>query len=223
MMKNRRIFSKGRSSHQRCSMKIDVLRNFTKFTGNHLCQNLSFNKVAGLRSVKIQKGFLTITVFIHFSCLVRGTPFYFLELAPIAIVLAFNIVSLVAIMLSLNKTQKYSASTLSMKDRLRIIVAFMILFGITWTFGFLVINNDIIIFQYLFCIIASLQGLFIFGFYCLRNPKVRKYSRAIFRGEKLGEIRRNSINYQKKPRTQTFESTLTRDSDGKIYYDKADT
>ena len=204
-------------------MKIDVLRNFTKFTRNHLCQNLFFNKVAGLRPVKIQKGFLTITVFIHFSCLVRGTPFYFLELAPIAIVLAFNIVSLVAIMLSLNKTQKYSASTLSMKDRLRIIVAFVILFGITWTFGFLVINNDIIIFQYLFCIIASLQGLYIFGFYCLRNPKVRKYSRAILRGEKLGEIRRNSINYQKKPRTQTFESTLTRDSDGKIYYDKADT
>ena len=31
------------------------------------------------------------------------------------------------------------------------------------------------------------------------------------------------MNYQKKPRAQTFESTLTRDSDGKIYYDKADT
>ena len=37
-----------RSSHQRCSMKKDVLRNFTKFTGKHLCQSLFFNKVAGL-------------------------------------------------------------------------------------------------------------------------------------------------------------------------------
>ena len=27
----------------------DVLRNFTKFSGNHLCQSLFFNKVAGLR------------------------------------------------------------------------------------------------------------------------------------------------------------------------------
>ena len=25
-----------------------VLRNFTKFTGNHLCQSVLFNKVAGL-------------------------------------------------------------------------------------------------------------------------------------------------------------------------------
>ena len=31
-----------RSSHQRCSMKKGVLRNFIKFTGKHLCQNLFF-------------------------------------------------------------------------------------------------------------------------------------------------------------------------------------
>ena len=29
-------------------MKKDVPRNFTKFTGKHLCQSLFFNKVAGL-------------------------------------------------------------------------------------------------------------------------------------------------------------------------------
>ena len=40
-----------RSSHQRCSMKKDVLRNFTKFTGKHLCQSLFFNRVADLRPV----------------------------------------------------------------------------------------------------------------------------------------------------------------------------
>ena len=28
-----------RSSHQRCSMKKGVLRNFAKFTGKHLCQS----------------------------------------------------------------------------------------------------------------------------------------------------------------------------------------
>ena len=37
-----------RSSHQRCSMKKGVLRNFAKFTEKHLCQSLLFNKVAGL-------------------------------------------------------------------------------------------------------------------------------------------------------------------------------
>ena len=33
-----------RSSHQRCSIKKYVLRNFTKLTGEHLCQSLFFNK-----------------------------------------------------------------------------------------------------------------------------------------------------------------------------------
>ena len=35
-----------RSSHQRCSIKKGVLRNFAKFTGKHLCQSLFFNKIA---------------------------------------------------------------------------------------------------------------------------------------------------------------------------------
>ena len=38
-----------RSSHRRCSVRKSVLRNFTKFTGKHMCQSLFFNKVAGLR------------------------------------------------------------------------------------------------------------------------------------------------------------------------------
>ena len=32
----------------RCSVKRGVLRNFGKFTGKHLCQNLFLDKVAGL-------------------------------------------------------------------------------------------------------------------------------------------------------------------------------
>ena len=39
---------KSRSSHQRCSVKKCVLRNFAKFTRKHLFQSLSFNKVADL-------------------------------------------------------------------------------------------------------------------------------------------------------------------------------
>ena len=35
-----------RSSHQRCSVKKGVLRNFTKFKGKHLRQSLFFSKVA---------------------------------------------------------------------------------------------------------------------------------------------------------------------------------
>ena len=36
-------------------LKKDVLRNFAKFTGKHLRQSLSFNKVAGLRPATLLK------------------------------------------------------------------------------------------------------------------------------------------------------------------------
>ena len=44
-----------RSSHQKCSMQIGVLRNFTKFIGKHLCQSFFFNKVPGLRPAILLK------------------------------------------------------------------------------------------------------------------------------------------------------------------------
>ena len=39
-----------RCSHRRSSTRKGVLRNFTKFTGKDLCQNLFFNIITGLRS-----------------------------------------------------------------------------------------------------------------------------------------------------------------------------
>ena len=37
-----------RSSHQRCSIKKSFLKDFTKFTGKHLCQSSFFIKVSGV-------------------------------------------------------------------------------------------------------------------------------------------------------------------------------
>ena len=45
----------GRSSHRRCSVRKGVLGNFEKFTGNHLCQSLFLDKVAGLRPATLLK------------------------------------------------------------------------------------------------------------------------------------------------------------------------
>ena len=43
------------TADHRCSIKKVFYGNFAKFTGNHLCQRLSFNKVAGLRSATLLK------------------------------------------------------------------------------------------------------------------------------------------------------------------------
>ena len=44
-----------RSSHQGCSIKKGVLKNFAKFTGKQLCQSLFFNKVAVVRPETLLK------------------------------------------------------------------------------------------------------------------------------------------------------------------------
>ena len=45
--------TKIRSSRPEVFCKKGVLRNFTKFTGKHLCQSLFFNKVAGLALIYV--------------------------------------------------------------------------------------------------------------------------------------------------------------------------
>ena len=44
-----------KSSHQRCSREIDVLKNFTTFTETYMCLSFFFNKVAGLRPATLLK------------------------------------------------------------------------------------------------------------------------------------------------------------------------
>ena len=44
-----------RGSHRWCSLRKGVLRNFTKFTRKHLCQNIFLNKVAALSPVTLLK------------------------------------------------------------------------------------------------------------------------------------------------------------------------
>ena len=47
------------------------------------------------------------------------------------------------------------------------------LLGITWLFGLLSFTSEIIVFQYIFTISNSLQGLMIFIFHCVLNKQVR--------------------------------------------------
>ena len=57
-------------------MKEGVLRNFTKFTGKHLCQPLFFNKVTGLRPTTLLKKRLWHRCFlVNFAKILR-TPLF---------------------------------------------------------------------------------------------------------------------------------------------------
>lgn len=53
--------------------------------------------------------------------------------------------------------------------------------GLTWIFGFIaLIEQSSIVFQYLFCIFNSIQGLLIFVFHNIREPAVINAWRRIF-------------------------------------------
>ena len=68
------VFFQVRSSHRSCSVRKGVLRNFVKFTGKHLCQNLFFNKVAGLPATLLKKRLWYRCFPVNFAKFLR-TPF----------------------------------------------------------------------------------------------------------------------------------------------------
>ncbi|KAF7990078.1 hypothetical protein HCN44_009021 [Aphidius gifuensis] len=64
---------------------------------------------------------------------------------------------------------------------LRGAIVLVFLLGLTWTFGLLYLNQESVIMAYIFCVLNSLQGLFIFVFHCVQNEKVRKEYRKFIR------------------------------------------
>ena len=64
------------SSRQEVFCKKGVLRNFAKFTGKHLCQNLFFNKVAGLACNLIKKEILAQLFSFEFCKISKNTYSY---------------------------------------------------------------------------------------------------------------------------------------------------
>ncbi|XP_070569093.1 adhesion G-protein coupled receptor D1-like [Ptychodera flava] len=82
-----------------------------------------------------------------------------------------------------NQYNKDSASRASIRSTLMLLP----LLGLTWLLGFLAVNNDTIVFLYLFTILNSLQGLFIFIFHILLNTEMRN---AIKRKKHIREMTR---------------------------------
>ena len=68
-------FREEKSSNQRYSIKIDVLKNFAKFIIKHLFQSLFFNKAAGLRPAIFLKRNSGKGVFLWFCEIFKNTFF----------------------------------------------------------------------------------------------------------------------------------------------------
>ncbi|CAH3182932.1 unnamed protein product, partial [Porites lobata] len=76
------------------------------------------------------------------------------------------------LLLKLQKFQKHS-NFLSLLQGLRACVVLLPLLGLTWVFGILSVTDAGLVFQYIFTILNSLQGFFIFVIHVLRSNEFR--------------------------------------------------
>ena len=122
--------------------------------------------------------------FVHIpssSCFLSNTATFFSAfLAPIFVIILFNLVIFVIVVSVLIK---HAQRKLASKDQANrpIVIRTLIsitgvtaLYGLTWLFGAFTIRDASLVFQILFTIFTSLQGFFIFLFFCVFGREARE-------------------------------------------------
>ena len=110
---------------------------------------------------------------ISFRCMVYGNPFYISIVAPVAIIILKNIIILTMVLSRLHKRRIRCKPMAHVITEARRAFVCNILLGTTWILAFFAVEDAAMIFQWLFCIINSLQGFFIFLFQIVQNQDVR--------------------------------------------------
>ncbi|XP_022081009.1 adhesion G-protein coupled receptor G4-like [Acanthaster planci] len=117
-------------------------------------------------------------------CFLKQTPLIASLLAPIGLILLFNIVIFSLVIRQFVKTSndniRRNTKDLSRrkvhKQRLQNALTVMTLMGLTWSIGYLNLVQAVSFpVQLVFCLLNTLQGYFIFMLYGVRQPEVRKH------------------------------------------------
>ena len=135
----------------------------------------------------VSDSYYTLTVNIsflltHYSCFIGDEIVFFSAfLGPIFAILFFNLIIFVIVLIVLIKhTRNKLGKTTDKKQRktnIRLAISLfgvMVLFGLTWVLGAFTISGASLTFQILFAIFNSLQGFFIFIFFCVLSSDVRQ-------------------------------------------------
>lgn len=128
---------------------------------SNLFSSTIFDKLLVLHSCFPQVGTLTL---------------YIGVLTAIGMLLAYNLVMFTLVIKEITCRRKFKKrdTKVGIRKRIQNSVAISTLLGITWLFGYLAIGEARFLFNLLFLVFNSLQGLFVFLFFCLRNEDVRK-------------------------------------------------
>ena len=158
--------------------------------------------------------------FLH-SCILSGVAYFGTFVGPVVLTILINFISFVLIMHGLLKSgQGITASRKATGlQKIRRITCIFFTLGLTWVFGVLAVKSVKEIFQYLFCILNSLQGFLIFLFYCALSPDVRgKYRTSWNKFRRNGSKHRSPSNIPQcksnKHRSSTVEMRQTNTNAG---------
>ncbi|VDI60797.1 latrophilin 3 [Mytilus galloprovincialis] len=97
-------------------------------------------------------------------------------IGPALLVITINVIVIIITVYKMMTVKAVAAKTPKEKSKIGLkgIRVMLPLFGVTWVLGTFSLNDDLVMFQYLFAICNSLQGLFIFVFNCCLTDKIRK-------------------------------------------------
>ena len=93
---------------------------------------------------------------------------------PICLVVACNIVVFFMAVKVSCRAKSHDPDFGMLKNGLKAAVVLLPLLGVTWVFGLLAVNQNVLAFHYLFAIFNCFQGVFIFLAHVLFNKQVRR-------------------------------------------------
>ncbi|XP_077993992.1 adhesion G-protein coupled receptor D1-like [Glandiceps talaboti] len=122
-----------------------------------------------------------------------GLPAAFIAPAMAVVVLNFIVIVMVMKTFMNVRVNAKKSDVEKMKAGIRASLVLVPLLGLTWIFGILAVNEDTLLFQYIFTITNSLQGFFIFIFHCCLNDEVKSAFRKRYRkGSISGDTKTSS-------------------------------
>ena len=111
----------------------------------------------------------------------RGLPFYIGIVVPVVLVVIKNFIILALTLRGITKIRVRNDKKREVMTSVRTAFAHSVLLGTAWVFGIFAIGDLRNVFQWLFCVFNSLQGLLIFLSYTVRSPVARKQWMRVFR------------------------------------------
>ncbi|BFZ21921.1 hypothetical protein BsWGS_24960 [Bradybaena similaris] len=117
-------------------------------------------------------------------CWMKPKALYYSFALPVGLIVLTNIFIFIRVIIRLHKRGIVGTHVMQQGNQTLVnvrasIISFFIL-GLSWTFGFLAVAEARVYFQYLFCILTSIQGFLIFAMMIARNHKFQQYWKSVF-------------------------------------------